>query len=312
MSFSFSDFSAAVRAGGRISAEDVIAVRREIWPDGAVSDAEAESLFEIHRSASDPGPEWAAFFIEAMCEHVVNGKAPRGYVDDSGAAWLIDQIDRDGSPDGPGARAAIDLELVAKVLDTALNCPASLKSWALRRIEASVASDGRVGGDETKLLRRIVLACGGEGALAVSSEEAESLWRIKDVCLHAENDPGWKTLFVQAVANHLMAYSSYRPLEREEAARLEAFVNDSSSSVLGFLARMRDSKFGDALRQAREDLLESEPSAADHDKAVDGAHAVEPGEKRWLDGRVDADGARDPYEEALLAFIADEGRPSAD
>jgi hypothetical protein len=309
MSFSFSDFSAALRAGERISAEDVIAIRREVWPDGAISGDEAESLFDLHRLAREPGPEWSAFFIEAMCEQVVNGQAPRGYVDDNGAAWLVEQIERDG--DSGEARAAIDLELVAKIVDTALNCPPSLKNWALRRIEAAVARDRRVGGDEVRLLRRIVFACGGDGALTISQDEAEALWRIKDVCLNAENDPGWKTLFVQACANHLMAFSSYRPLERGEAARLEAFVNDKSSSVLGFIGRMRDSNFGDALKQARTELLESGPSAAEHDMAVEAAHSVEPGEKRWLDGRIEADGARDLYEEALLAFIAEDSRPSA-
>ncbi len=309
MSFSFSDFSAALRAGGRISAEDVIAVRREVWPDGAVSDEEAENLFELHRLARDPGPEWAAFFIEAMSEHVVNSRPPRGYVDDQHAAWLIGQIERDG--EGCEGRAAIDLQLVAKILDIALNCPSSLKNWALRRIEAAVARDRRVGADEVSLLRRIVFACGSDGALAVSQDEAEALWRIKDACLRTDNDPGWKTFFVQACANHLMAFSSYRPLERGEAARLEAFVNDSSSSVLGFFGRMRDSHFGDALGQVREELFDQGPSSADHDKAVEAANAVEPGEKKWLDGRIEADGARDPYEEALLAFIAEENRPSA-
>lgn len=309
MSFSFSDFSATLKAGGRVTAEDVVAVRREVWPDGAISAEEAESLFELHRLASDPGPEWADFFIEAMCEHVVNGQEPKGYVDDGKAAWLIGQIEADG--EGLPPRAAIDLELVVKILDRALNCPASLKSWALGRIEQAVARDRRVGGDEVNLLRRIVFACGGDGALTVSQDEAQALWRIKDICLQSENDPGWKTFFVQAVANHLMAFSSYRPLERGETARLEAFVNDTSSSVLGFLNRMRDASFGDALKQARDDLVESGPSAADHDRAVAAANEIAPAEKDWLDGRILADGARDDYEEALLAFIAEESPRSA-
>jgi hypothetical protein len=309
MSFSFSDFSATLKAGGRISAEDVIAIRREIWPDGAVSDEEAESLFELHRLAIDPGPSWSAFFIEAMCEHVVNSRQPRSYVDDKGAAWLIGQIERDGA--GSDARAAIDLELVAKVLEIALNCPASLKSWALRRIEAAVARDGRVGAEEAHLLRRIVFASGGDGALIVSQDEAEALWRIKDACLQSSNDPSWKTLFVQALGNHLMAFSSYRPLERNEAERLEAFINDGRSSVVGFLGRMLETNFGKSLEQAREEVKDREPSAADHDEAVNSAHEIEPGEKKWLDGRVEADGALDPYEEALLAFIADERKSSS-
>jgi hypothetical protein len=309
MTFSFSDFSAALRAGAPITAEDVIAVRRAVWPDGAVSDEEAESLFELHRLARDPGPEWAAFFIEAMCEHVVNSQAPRGYVDDKGATWLIGEIERDDQSGAADARAAIDLDLVAKVIDTALNCPPSLKSWALGRIEAAVARDRRVGGDEVKLLRRIVFASGGDGALTVSQDEADALWRIKDICLDSENDPGWKTLFVQAVANHLMAFSSYRPLERNEAARLEAFVNDRSSSVLGFLGRVLDSNLGDGLKQAPRDLLDKGPSAEEHDKAVAEANAIVPEERSWLDGRIEADGARDPYEGALLAFIEEESKP---
>jgi hypothetical protein len=311
MSFSLSDFSAALGAGGRISAEHVIAIRREVWPDGAVSREEAESLFELHRLARDPAPEWSAFLIEAICEHVVHSQPPRGYVEDSSAAWLIDQIERDGAGDDGGARSAFDIALVAKIVDTALNCPLSLKSWALRRIEAAVALDGRVGTDEVELLRHIVFASGGDGALAVSKDEAEALWRIKQVCLHSDNDPSWKIFFVQALGNHLMAYSSYRPLERDEAARLEAFVNDSSSSVLGFFSRMRDSKFGKALELAREELGEREPNAAEHQAAVASANAVDSGEKSWLDGHIQADGARDAYEEALIAFIEEESRSSA-
>ena len=49
MSFSYSDFAAALKAGARISAEDVLAVRRWVWPDGSVSDDEAEALFELNR-----------------------------------------------------------------------------------------------------------------------------------------------------------------------------------------------------------------------------------------------------------------------
>ena len=85
----------------------------------------------------------------------------------------------------------------------------------------------------------------------VSADEAELLWRLKDACLDADNAPGWKTLFVQAVGNHLMAYSSYTPLERDEAARLDAFVADHQRSVLGFFARMGADPSGRGARRAR-------------------------------------------------------------
>jgi hypothetical protein len=298
MSFSYSDFAAALQGGARISAEDVLELRRWMWPDGAVSDAEAEAVFALNRLAQDAGPEWSDFLIEAMTEYVVNARAPRGYVDEANAAWLIDQVDRDGAP-----VTATELLLVAKILESALNAPASLKAWALRELEAGVRADGRVGDDEVVLLRRILFAAGGDGALVVSRDEADLLWRLKDACLHADNAAGWQKLFVQAVGNHLMAYSSYQPLERGEAERLEAFVDDRRSSVLGFFARMRGAN--PAAEAQR--LLHGE-TAPDHDAAVAAANAISPSEHQWLQGHVDADGARDSLEEALLAFVAEESK----
>jgi len=307
MSFSYSDFAAALKAGKAISAEDVLAIRRWVWPDGAISDGEAEAMFTLHRLARDAGAGWADFFIEAIGEHVVNGKSPRGYVDDAGAAWLIGEIEHDGARIG-----ATDLELVVKVLETALNAPDALRKWALAQIESSVLNGegptrqgdvrpGVVDEAEVALLRRIVFAAAGDGALVVSEAEAEMLWRLKDATLKADNAPGWKQLFVQAVGNHLMAYSAYKPLEREEAARLDAFAADHKSSVLGFFGRMRSASPRDGLR----DLFKDEAHHYDPDQ-VGAARAVTDDEQAWLNRHVDADGARDPYEEALLAFVEED------
>jgi len=310
MSFSFSGFEAALNAGARMSAEDVLALRRSVWPDGSVSDTEASALFDLNRVARDAGPEWTDFFVEAMTEYVVNQRPPRSYVDEAAATWLIGEIERDGA-----AAGAADLALVVKVLETALNCPESLKTWALGRIEAAVLTGegptrsgpprpNVVDEAEVALLRRIVFAAAGEGACKVGAEEAEMLWRLKDSCLAGDNAPGWKTLFVQAVGNHLMAYSAYRPLERDEAARLEAFVGDHRSSVLGFFARM--GRAGPAAGARNLLHPDREPNAADHDSAVHAAASITGTEKTWLDTHVDADHQRDAYEEALLAFVAEE------
>ena len=299
MSFSFSDFSASLEGGHRITPEDVLAVRRAAWPDGRVSDAEAGTVFALNRLVREPSPEWRDFFIEALTDYVVNQKAPRGYVDDANAQWLIAEVDRDGEP-----VSRLEVELVVKVIERALNCPASLRNWALARIEeAVVRGSKRVDAEECRLLRRLVFAPGGEGALVVGADEAEVLWRLKDACLAADNAPEWKTLFVQAVGNHLMAWSSYKPLERVEAARLEAFVNDSRSSIANFFSRMRGAN---PLAEAKK-LFEEKPGV-DHEARLAEAEAVTSDEQNWLDGKVNADGARDPYEEALLAFVEAEKR----
>ena len=301
MNFSFSDFAAALKAGQHISHEDVLAVRRWLWPDGSVSDDEAEVIFELNRLAGDAGPEWTAFFLEAMCDYVVNARPPKNYVDDEAAEWLIEQV----GPDGAAPSAAADLELIVRILEKALNAPPVLKSWALGRIEKAVRADGRVGEDEAGQLRRILFAAGGDGALTVSQDEAEALWRIKDACLRGDNCPGWKILFCQAVGNYLMAHSSYQPLERNEAARLEAWVSDHKRSVAGFFGRMRaGAEIGDALREA----FPKQASADEHEAKVDAARAVTSREQEWLDAHVEADGSRDDYEQALLDFIAEENR----
>ncbi|MBV9884422.1 MAG: hypothetical protein JO276_15540 [Sphingomonadaceae bacterium] len=310
MSFSYSGFEARLKDGAPISADDVLALRRAVWPDGAVSEAEASALFDLNRAAKDVGPEWRVFFIEAITEYVVNQRAPRGYVDEAAARWLIGEIEQDGA-----AATPTDVELVVKILETALNGPETLKRWALGRIEAAVLTgegptrDGAprpnvIDEAEVALLRRIVFAAGGEGACTVGADEAELLWRLKDACLDSDNAPGWKTLFVQALGNHLMAYNSYRPLAREEAARLDAFIGDHHSSVLGFFARMGRAGPAAGVR----DLLhpDRETSAAAHDEAVRAAGAVTGSEQAWLDAHLDADHKRDSYEEALLAFIAEE------
>jgi hypothetical protein len=297
MSFSFSDFTAALKSGHQITPDDVLAVRRAVWPDGRVSDTEAGFVFDLNRLIEAPSAEWRDFFLDALTDYVVNQKAPRGYVDEANADWLIAQVDQDG-----GKVTRLEIELVVKVVERALNCPARLRAWALAELEEAVVRGTKtVDAGECALLRRLVFAPGGEGALVVGKDEAEALWRIKDACLDGDNAPEWKTLFMQAVGNHLMAWSDYKPLDRGEAARLEAFVNDDRSSVLGFFSRMRGSN---PLAEATK-LFKDAPRI-DYDAALAAAEAITPEEQDWLDRHVQADGARDPYEEALLAFVAAE------
>jgi hypothetical protein len=309
MSFSFSDFSSALKDGAAISARDVLAIRRAVWPDGAVARNEAESLFELHRLAGRHGPEWGELFIEAITDTALNSTEPFGYVDEDTASWLIGQLDRDGRPIGP-----VELELVVKIVEKALNAPASLKAWALARIERCVLDGegatrrdgeirpGVVDEAEVSLLRRLVFASGGDGALLVSRDEAEMLWRLKDSTLGAANAPGWGKLFVQAVGNHLMAHSSYRPLERGEASRLEAFMNDRRVSVFGLLSRMRRPDFQGAAKA----FERQGESAGDHDSAVRAAATVTPMENVWLQFNMARDQKRDELEEALIRFLEEE------
>lgn len=311
MTFSFDRFATALRNGDGLSAEDVLAARRWAWEDGAVSQAEAETLFELDRLIDDSDRKWCDFFVEAMNEYVVNQLPPRGYVSDENAAWLMAQIDRDGQ-----VSTVTELELIVKILETALNAPAALKSYVLGEIERIVltgAGATRRGGDlcpgtideaEVALLRRLIFAPGSDDALIVTRAEAEMLWRLKDATLGRDNAPGWPDLFVRGVGNHLMAHGGDDMIDRAEAQRRETFMDDTSVNVARFMWRAMTSR--PDLKGAGEALFGEESGAAEHDAAVARARAIDAGEADWVETRIRADQATDPLEAALIAFIREE------
>jgi hypothetical protein len=307
MSFSFTQFADALRGGAEISAKDVLAARQWAWNDGGVSVAEAESIIQLNRLAKTGSREWTEFFVEALTEFLVNTQPPRGYIDDANAAWLKCHIDQDGKVEtGP------ELELLVKVLETALNAPQSLKDYALQQIEFAVttgtgpsrvgtARPGVIDDREVSLLRRLLFASGSESGMTVSRDEAEALWRIKDACRNGANAPGWKTLFVQAVGNHLMAHNLFSPLERTDAVRLEAFINDNHTHIGKFLSRVIHS-----LGQGPAGLIAAKPAPSAFAQTADLIPSMTPMETKWVQGHIGADGGVDPLEQALLAFIAAE------
>jgi hypothetical protein len=310
MTAPFSDLAAGLKGKATITAEDTLAMRRIVWPDGKIDPAEADAIFDVNTSVKGASRDWIDFFAEAIGTYLVRQQAPVGYVDDAQAAWLMAKIDSDGRVDSLG-----ELELLVKILEDATNVPESLKAYALRQIEQVVLTGtgptrdggsldpGSINATEVKLLRRMLFAQASDGPASISRAEADMLFRIKDATLSADNAPEWKTLFVQAVGNHLMAHNFYRPLAREQAAHLEAFMDDTHSSVGGFFGRMVRSN----PLQGFSDVF-ARPETVDLDAAVAADNAVTSGENDWLQAEIDADRQVDPLEEALLAFIAEERR----
>jgi hypothetical protein len=311
MTFCFTDFAHAVRTERRVAPEQVLAARRWAWADGVISPEEAETIFELHHLVGTPSADWTDFFVEALTDYVVNGVPPRGYVSDENAAWLIGHVERDGR-----VESHAELELVVRVLEKALNAPPALQRFALQAVERSVCegagmvrgggalTPGAIGEVEVALLRRILFAGGGTGALLVGRDEAETLWRLKDATLGAANAPGWPRLFAQAIGNHLTAHATYRPLARSEAARLEAFMDDRTTRVGSFLGRMGRALASSPLRRAaldRQGERDAETAAA----AAAWSALVTPEERAWLDARLNADGGIDACERALLDFLAE-------
>lgn len=309
MSFQFKDIAARAAADGSITAAEVLALRQAAWPDGKVDPAEAEAIFDLNDKIAAPCAEWSEFFVEALGEMIVNQIAPKGYVDDAQADWLIKRIDHDGKLD-----SLSELELLVKVLEKATDVPARLKSYALGQIEAAVLTGegptrsgeslgpGRVTETEARLLRRMIFAQAGDRPAAVGRSEAEMLFRLKDATLGADNSPEWKRLFVQGVGNYLAGFSSYAPLSIERASELETFMDGKGSGVGRFLGRMAKADIGSGFTT----VFGRKGAGRDYDAEVAAAEAVTGDEQLWLQGLVDADDTVDAFEQALLDFLAEE------
>jgi len=293
-----------------ISDEEVLKLRRYVWADGSISTDEASQLFDLNDSAS-PSNDWSDFFVEAMCDYLIGRGQPRGYVTAADADWLMYHINRDGQIDSHA-----ELELIVKLFERAESVPESLKRFALTAIQQIVltgAGPTRRGGDiapgriddaEVMLLRRLIFAPASDGPAKVSRSEAEMLFRIKDATLGADNSPEWQRLFVQAIANYLMAHQPYVPPKAAEQAWLEDPRATKSTPFREVLDRL-----GRNPASIREVLFGSDEGEriAEHDAAVARDAEVTLEESEWLKRLLDADGVRDPLEQALLDFLVQEG-----
>jgi len=293
-----------------ITDEEVLKLRRFVWADGAISPDEAAQLFDLNDAAT-PSNNWSDFFVEAMCDYLIGRGEPRGYVTTADADWLMYHINRDGQIDSHA-----ELELIVKLFERAICVPESLKRFALTAIQQIVltgsgptrrGSDitpGRIDDSEVALLRRLIFAPASDGPAKVSRSEAEMLFRLKDATLGADNSPEWLRLFVQGIANYLMAHQAWVPLAGAAQARLEdprASRRTPFRDVLERLERNPGS-FSEAIFGKSE-----QTRIAEHQKAVARDAEVTVEESEWLKALLDADGARDPLEQALLDFLAEDG-----
>lgn len=294
-----------------IGEQELRQLRGEVWANGSVSASEAEKLFDMNRAVA-PSNEWTDFFVEAISEFVLSQGEPRGYVTEDEANWLIRHINQDGR-----VETHPELELIVKLLEHAEYAPASLRRFALNSIEQTVLTGegptrrggpvvpGRIDDAEVALIRRLIFAPAGDDPAKVSEAEAEMLFRLKDATLGKDNSPEWKRLFVQGIANHLMAHQNYIPPSPVDELRLEKpYKSDIVGHVLSRLGRDVASP-----REVSESLFgEDEDEAIEKfNREVAADAAVTGRESDWLKRLFDKDGTRDDLEQALLDFLAEDG-----
>lgn len=314
MTTQFIDIAQRAAADGQVTADELLALRREGWGDGIITRAEAEALFALNNALSVRSNEWCDFFVEAIGEFVLNGSPPRLQCSEDEAAWLIGQIDSDGVTE-----SMVELETMVRIIERAENTPDRLKNYVLDQVEREVLTGTgatRCGGElsathissaECRIIRRTIFASGGHGPAAVTRFDAEMLWRLKDETLAEENAPEWDDLFVDGVANYLKGFVlPNAQLSRERTLELETFFADNSASVGRFMGRMaRDGRqqfnhFGKVFGKKG-------VTGPDYGALASAGEVVTEHENEWLEKMINADGEVDALESRLIARLAAEG-----
>lgn len=312
------DLIARLSADGKVTPDEVLEVRREVFDQLEVTREEAEAIVTLNELIAGHCREWDQAFAEIIADIVVNQQVPRGYVDDQQSEWLIALFSRDNIIETRG-----ELDALVHILERAESVPRRLGGFALAQVKEAVLNgqgDLAGGGDldrnqitegEVHLLRRILYAACGDGDLAITRDEAEVLLDLNDAA-GAAACPAWTDLYSKAIAAAVMTVSGYEPVPREDAARREAWLSQPTEGIGSFLGRFFVG-FGAAAtaEQSLDSILHPkrlgeemwEAHNARYEAMSAAAETVTDDEAQWLAGRIGRDGRFDAAERALIGFL---------
>ena len=93
---------------GSISDEDLLALKREVLPEGLMSRDDADLLIALERAVIG-SDAFADFLVASVVDFAVWGLRPTGYIDREVAAWLAGSLSGRDGPSPVGARIAMEI-----------------------------------------------------------------------------------------------------------------------------------------------------------------------------------------------------------
>jgi hypothetical protein len=301
MTPALSDLAQRLAGAGRITADDVLALRGVVYGAPELEVEDLEALVKLD-AVAERAPAWGDFLAEAMTDFVVRQQDPRDYVDEAKARWAMAVI-------GDQPRLDSGLEALARMLEAADSAPECLEEFALDRTKAAVVAAGAVDAAHVALLRRLVFAAGSLDNVGVSRAEADVLFDIDAACRGGANDPAWPDFFAKAVAESLTAVAPFHAETRDAALQDEAWLTRRESRGDFFRALVRVPAFGAAVAAVDEVLHPVRDMArewAAPEAAIETAEAaaapITDDEARWLLGRL-GEGQPSAAGAALIALL---------
>ena len=199
MSLSHLSYPASVIAGKAcLAADDVVLLRKHMFPGGLVSTADVAELIALHKASPATTREWDRWLVETVAGFIVLQTDPRDALDDGSAHFLIEQL----SVNGIVARQ-VELEILLHAMELALEVPEELVLLALNQLKVALQTqqgayaDGRRGKrkgisqHDIDYVYRILRGSVHNGRLVLHHSEIAALEAI-DVVVHDEmNHPAW-------------------------------------------------------------------------------------------------------------------------
>jgi hypothetical protein len=128
-------FCNRIVAADRITAEDVLALTREVLPDGFVCRDEADMLIALERIVTSADPAFGEYLVASVVDFAVWGERPTGYIDGGVASWLVGSLRAGSGPTRLAARIAREVVREAQASDE------TLIAFALAANRATAAHD---------------------------------------------------------------------------------------------------------------------------------------------------------------------------
>jgi len=303
-----------------VTLEEVLILRRQVWPSGRLSKSEAEMLFRMHDAIEKGCAEWDDFLVESLTGYLVDQAHPEGYMSEGDAAWFEHHILHDGK-----VRGAAELEALVTVLERAVHVPHRLEMLALETVRDAVIRGDRslvanpslekgvIGDPEVSLMRRAIYAKSGARSDAISLDEATLIYDLNRKIDPEVKCPAWTMLFVNVISNYLLFQNGYAAPSRDRLREIDSWLNRPGSGVIGFasavarrnLPETRSAgEFAD-IKSAFGNLspLDEAYQLRNGDEDSNEITSVDSLEAQWLVNELCRDESLTPNERALLIFL---------
>jgi len=285
-----------IAADRRITADEALKMRGEIFPDGVVTRQEADVLVSLHEMVDEHHPEWTQMFAEAVTDHALQASMIPGHIEDETVQWLTARLEKHG---------VAGVETALKIVERAESVPDTLMAF-VRALVSQHVGVGPMDAGKVEYVRRALFASGGGGGVAVEAPELNWLFALDAATDGQSNDPAWQDLFVKAAMCHVAGRRAPALLEPEAMRAMDQrFAERERMTPLTMLQNLMGGSFDRYRRDIREpsdvEALEQHYEMLNEETEADARLTAD--EAARLIGLSDMDGRRTANEEALLIAL---------